>query len=227
MTFIKNLLVLVSAIVIVLIAAFLLKMGVDNIVLGLTFLIPTGVLILMIEDFWRKMVDEELRKKQTWQYYVGMLLILSSVVSFLWLSQGSTEKEVLIRLAITIFLGGLGFGWESIFYSKSVRTPEQFQEALGAKENNRWRKISKMATAQGKEKAIRWFADFLKYRVSGNSLGGDLRLEHPIAVYRDTPLTLTELLALTPSDEEATEVNAMIERTRAYIEKLVSQIEKE
>jgi hypothetical protein len=40
-------------------------------------------------------------------------------------------------------------------------------------------------------------------------------------------LTLTELLALTPSDEEATEVNAMIERTRAYIEKLVSQIEKE
>ncbi len=227
MTFIKNLLVIVSAIIIILIDNLLAKTGIDEIVLGLVNLLMMGALILLLEDFWRKISNSELRKKQTWQYYFGMLLIFLSIISFRWMTRGSTQEEVLIRSAITIFLVGLGYGWESIFYAKSIRTPEELQGALGAKENNRWRKISKMATAAGKEKAVRFFNDFLKYRVVGNSLSGDLRLEHPIALYKGVPVTLTELLAITPTEEEAAEVQESIERTRAYIEKLVSQIEKE
>ena len=222
MTFIKNLLSLLSIIAFLLIGSYLQKIDFAVIVIGLAYLIPGGVMVLIAEDFWRKVLCKETRKLQTWQYFFGMLLMLFSVQSWLWFINAKDEKELFTRLGITFFLAVLGLFWDEIFYKRSVIPKETM---VSARENKRWRKARAMGIKAGAEGALRIWGDFLKYRLVGNHLDGAIRLEQPIAAYKDVPMTLSELLAVEPQNQEDAQlVEHLRSKMTAYLQNLAGEI---
>lgn len=219
-TFAKNLCVMVAALAIVLIAAYLRRVEPYWVEIGLTFLLPFGVVVLVLEDFFRKRQEDKIRpegarRKANLEHVVGMFLIWGSITAFFWASQGVTYVEMYQRLALTFFSTALVIANYSILYPRSLKS-------AGELEQERWRKIRpgiiKLAQTDrvAAEKRIH---RFLRYACVGNRLDGDLDLRRPIALYEKKPITYAKALSFPNEDGHLTDLLANFEN---YIKSLFS-----
>lgn len=214
MTFKKNLLVMVSAILLVLVMAWLVRMPRDVLVYGLTMTIAAVAVALAIEDLWRKMFNG--RDDLTWQYFVGFGLVLLGVLSFLWASESVEVAEMILRLGVAAFFGALGGFWFYGPYKTSVTDAE-------GREAGHWErvahKVEKAKTAEAKAKIL---AKNLRYRLAGDALGGSLVFDKPLAYYEGECMTLSEAQAVAGEDEAIATIR---ERAERYINALLKEDE--
>lgn len=222
MSFRKNIFTVLSGMVLVLAGAWLLDLPMDWIILGIVFFIPGAVAILLIRDFFDKMIDKELRPKLTWQYYFGSLLVALSVIAWLWFIKSATDKEFYVRMGVTFFLACMGAFWDNFFYAKSVAGPGEKESQARDRENNRWRKIRKMAAKKGKKGALPILGAYLKYRTVGNDYNGDLLFDSPIATWNGKPITHEELRGM--PDDKTGKLQSMIQVFDEYLVLLTANL---
>ena len=127
MSFKKNLFTVLLATFLVLIGCWLVGIEPIKIVDGMTLVIATMVMTLLIEDFWRKALME--KELLTWQYFVGAALVSGSVLAWLWTIESFTIQEMVVRLVATFLLAGMGGIWMAIPYRNSVQ-PRDERDAI-------------------------------------------------------------------------------------------------
>jgi hypothetical protein len=189
MTFRKNLFVMLSAVVLVVIGALLMDIRMPQIVDGLTLVIPTVAMALLIEDLWRKILTA--REKLTWQYFLGEVFVVGSGLAWLWASTSTDMKSMGIRLGVVFFLGLLGGIWFALCYHPSVQSPEE-------REQEKWARFRAKIKKADKADAFKTLAGVLRFRLLGDDLSGDLDFDRPLAVYHEELLTYEEAMAAEP-----------------------------
>lgn len=214
MTFKKNFLVLLVAVVLVLTGSYLLGISRSVIVDGMTLVIATVSLALLLEDFWRKMLED--RDKLTWEYFVGAALVVGSIVAFLWASQSVETKEMVARLGVTFFLGGLGGFWFSAVYKKSTQSQQTRDESIWAKTR---KKIPKIKDRDRLQKTL---YKALRYRLVSDRIDGDLDPDRPLIRWKQELLTYEEALSKDePPDSGFCDIR---DRAGVYIKMLADQM---
>lgn len=211
-SFKKNLLVLLTAMLIALAGAYLVRLNRSTIVDGITFAIPIVAMSLILEDFYRKLFTDKM--KITWEYPVGALLVFAAILSFFWAAESVTNKDMLVRLGTCTFLCIMGIIWLFIPYKNSILS---FEES----ESRRWernkKRISKASTAEEKTSIL---FQTLRYRLIGDSLDGDLDFERPLAVYSEQCMTYMELLDC--KEEDACPKASVVNAAGEYVWSLVA-----
>lgn len=192
MTFRKNLFVLLSSVFLAVIGALLMRIDMMTIIDGLTLVIPTVAMALLIEDLWRKLLND--REKLTWQYFLGEVFVIGAGLSWFWASQASTLKEVIIRLSVVFLLGVLGGVWFALCYHPSVQSTEE-------REQEKWAKYRRKIAAGTKADAFKTLSAILRYRLCDDSIAGDIDFNRPLAVYAQQFMTYEEVMAAEPDGE--------------------------
>lgn len=192
MTFRKNLFVLLSSVFLAVIGAMLMRIDMMTIIDGLTLVIPTVAMALLIEDLWRKLLND--REKLTWQYFLGELFVIGAGMAWFWASQAVTLKEVIIRLAVVFLLGVLGGVWFALCYHPSVQSTEE-------REQEKWSKFRRKIEKGTKADALKTLSGILRYRILADDLAGDLDFNRPLAVYHEQFMTYEEAMAADPDGE--------------------------
>ena len=211
MSFRKNLFVLLSSVFVTVIGALLMRLSMAAIVDFATLVIPTVVAALLIEDLWRKLLED--REKLTWQYFVGEVLVTGAILTWMWASTSVTIKQMVIRLVITFFLGVFGYLWFRLAYFPSTQTAE-------GREQHRWEKFQKKIIEADRDEAFRLVSNVLRFRLSDDSVRGGLDFDRPIGVYQEQILTYEELLS---AEDDGTDSLSVIQAAaHEYLAKLVS-----
>lgn len=210
-SFKKNLFTVILAITLVLIGSWLVGIPRSVIIDGMTLVIATMVMTLMIEDFWRKMLTS--RELLTWQYFVGALIISGSVMAWLWASESTTTQEMAIRLAVTFLCGGLGGVWMAIPYRTSVEPEKPKEDRYVAREQKKWSKWRQKIEKSAPEDKIRHLGSHLRFYLVGNTIGGDLDIARPLCLVKDELLTLDEM------KEQAVDIE-QVKRVETYLASL-------
>lgn len=213
MTFKKNLFTLVTAVFLAVMGAWLVGIGVAEIISGLTLVIPTIVMALLIEDLFRKLLGA--REKLTWQYFLGDLFVIGSILVWFYASKSVTVKEMVVRLISVFLLGLLGGVWFKFIYRDSIAED-------GEKEQARWAKYRAKVTAAGATEGYKVLACTLRYRVVGDSLNGALDLDRPLALYSEQLMTLEELIGA--ADDGSGNHQIVLDDATNYIKKLVANL---
>jgi hypothetical protein len=211
MSFKKNLLSLVTVILLVFICAFLAKLDTYDLVVGLTFGVAFGITFLSVEDLWRKVFSD--KKLITWQYSLGVVIVLTSVFAFFMASQGTTFLEVAMWLGAVFSIAVLGSVWFNTKYKKSITNPEELYQ-------NHWHKISKKAKKFSQEEAKKLLYNTLRYHIIGDTLDGDMDITRPLVEKNGKHLTYAELSAMELSSSDITLQIAI----QSYIEKLTMSL---
>lgn len=214
MTFKKNLFVLLSSVFLAVIGALLVGIEFDVLISGLTLVIPTVVMALLIEDLWRKLLGA--REKLTWQYFIGEAFIIGSVLTFFWASKSDSVKSCLLRLLSVFLFGVLGGIWTKFIYRPSTQTyEERAQES--------WAKFRRKAKKSTKEEGTKLLNNSLRFRLVGDNLDGDLDFERPLGIFNEQCMTYEELCG---SDDDGTGNLGTVQRAAyEYIQALVSSLE--
>lgn len=194
MSFKKNLFTIVVAIILVLMGTWLVGIPRNAVINGMTLVIATMVMTLMLEDFWRKVLSDS--ALVTWQYILGMLFVSGSVLGWLWASESVTTKEMVVRLSAT-FLVAIASGL--IFYgpyrvSVGNGPTEEDAETVAQKKLekkfDRWRgKIAKSDAVD----ALEILRDRLAFALVGDTLGGDLDFQRPLGMVDGEPVSYNKL----------------------------------
>lgn len=213
MTFRKNLFVLLSSVFLAVIGAMLMRIDMMTIVDGLTLVIPTVAMALLIEDLWRKLLND--REKLTWQYFLGEVFVIGSGLSWFWAAQAATLKEVIIRLSVVFLLGVLGGVWFALCYHPSVQSTEE-------REQEKWAKYRRKIEAGTKADAFKTLAGLLRYRLLGDTLSGDLDFTRPLAVYADQFMTYDEVLGA--DDDQTGTLGAVRDAAHEYLQALTRDL---
>lgn len=206
-TFLKDFRVLVTAGLIVMIAAYLRRVEPLWIEIGVTFLLPTAIVILVLEDFYRKRDEDKVReqgvaRKANLQYVGGMFLLALVIVAWFWSSQSVTQMEMYKRLALTFFSIVLVSAWFGVVYDRSLKTQAELIQA-------RWRKIRPGIIKLAKKDPVRAekrLHRYLRYALVGDSLDGDLDLPRPLALCEDKPITYAKLSSWSNDDGRLTDL---------------------
>ena len=188
MTFKKNLFVLLSSVFLATVGALLVGVETQKLLEGLTLVIPTVAMALLIEDLWRKLLTD--REKLTWQYFLGEMFVIGSGLTWFWASKSTNVKEMVYRLIAVFLLGILGGVWFKLVYHNSVQTFEE-------KEQDKWDKLRPKVKASSKEEAVKILAYNLRYHLFDDSLDGILEIEKPLAFYNDQFMTFEEIYGAT------------------------------
>lgn len=196
MSFKKNLFTVILATVLVLIGCWLVGIPRPAIINGMTLVLATMVMTLLIEDFWRKALTA--KELLTWQYFIGAALISASVLAWLWASESVTNEEMVIRLVATFLSGGLGGIWMAIPYTNSVR-PREDRDAekvlkIRDKQSRAWERWVKKIEKAKPEDRKRYLGAHLRFHLVGDTSGGALDFTRPLAVVDEKALTLDEMV---------------------------------
>lgn len=208
MTFKKNLFTIIVAIVLVLLGTWLVNIPRDVIVNGMTLVIATMIMTLMLEDFWRKMMHDS--ALVTWQYVLGMLFVGGSVLGWLWASESITTKEMVIRLGVT-FLGAAASGF--IFYGPykvSVGEgpdSEQRQDAAQRKLSKQWARWKNKIAKSNPVDAHTLLRDRLRWFIVGDTIDGDLDYNRPFGLVDGVPCTYNELRSVGYDETKLDEID--------------------
>jgi hypothetical protein len=196
MSFKKNLFTVLLAIVLVLLGCWLVGIERGAIIDGMTLVIATMVMTLLIEDFWRKALTT--KELLTWQYFIGALLISGSVMAWLWASESTATQDMVVRLVATFLSGGLGGIWMAIPYRRSVEPEEDREDArverYQAREEKKWLKWYEKIKKATPEDALNYLGAHLRFHPLGDNLDGPLDFAQPIAVVDEKVLTYEELV---------------------------------
>lgn len=215
MTFKKNLFVLLSSVVLVVIGALLMRIDAMTIVDGLTLVVPTVAMALLIEDLWRKLLND--REKLTWQYFLGEVFVVGAGLSWFWASQAYLLKEVSIRLVVVFLLGILGGIWFALCYHPSVQSTEE-------REQEKWGRYRAKIATSTKADAFRILSSCLRYRLRPDNLTGDLDFDRPLAVYDKQLMTYEEIMATGPTEGDVVALNATQATAHEYLQTLVCNL---
>lgn len=215
MTFRKNLFTLLTAVFLAVTGAWLMKIEVAELVSGLTLVIPTVILALLIEDLFRKLLGE--REKLTWQYFLGEMFIIGSTLSWFWASTSITMKELIIRLVTTFLLAGIGMLWFNIVYRGSTQTIEEKQQA-------KWARLRTKIKASTKEEGYKILSGILRYRMDNNTLSGNIDFTSPLAPYDNQFMTYEEIMA-EENDDGSGNLQMVRESASKYIQDLTRELE--
>lgn len=214
MTFRKNLFVLLSAVFLAVVGALLMHIEMAVIIDGMTLVIPTVTAALLIEDLWRKLLED--REKLTWQYFLGDLIVVGAILSWFWASTSTSMKQMMIRLAATFLSGVLGYLWFRFSYRPSTQTAAD-------KEDQRWERFRKKVIEEGdRDDRFRLVSSVLRFRLVDDCLGGDLDFTRPIGIYQDQALTYEELLSA--EDDETGSLPVIQAAAHEYLAKLVDSL---
>lgn len=213
-TFLKNLFVLLSAVFLAIIGALLMHIKAAVIVDGMTLVVPTIIAALTIEDLWRKLLEN--RELLTWQYFFGDLLISGAVLCWFWASSSVSVKQMVIRLVVTFLSGLLSYLWFAFGYYPSTQTAAD-------KEEQRWEKYRKKIVEESeRDDRFRLVSSVLRFRVVGDTLGGDLDFDRPIGIYQEQAFTYEELLSA--EDDETGSLPVIQAAAHEYLAKLVDAL---
>lgn len=208
MSFKKNLFTVILAIVLVLLGCWLVGIERSAIIDGMTLVIATMVMTLLIEDFWRKALTA--KELLTWQYFIGALIISGSVMAWLWSSESTTTQEMAVRLTATFLSGGLGGIWMAIPYRRSVEPEEEREEArvdkFQAREEKKWLKWSEKIKKATPEDALTYLGSHLRFGLAGNTIDGTLDFTRPLAVVDEKVLTYDEMVKAGVSASQTNQV---------------------
>ena len=205
-SFRKNLEVTLMSFLTVAIYGYLKKLDIAVMVDLMTILLIFSVLNLIYEDVCRKGLFKDTRAKQTWQYYAGLAFIWVANLAFADAFVAISMRSMWIRLACSFLLLVLGAVWFGTAYPRSLRSDDERTELDIQRQRadmQRWwkgvaRKIVKEKNPEEKKKRL----DLnLRYRLSGDVLGGDLDFSRPLAVVGSEALTHEELQAVRPVTE--------------------------
>lgn len=192
-SFKKNFLTVGLAILLVLAGSWLVGVPQHKLVDGMTLVIATMVMTLVLEDFWRKALTQ--KELLSWQYFVGMLIMSSSVLAWLWASESYTNKEMVIRLAATFLFGGLGAWWVAIPYRRSVTTTEEQEqrraEAFKEKEAKKWKRWQRKIKEADLDDAIDYLHAHLRFALIDDNLDSLLDFSRPLIVVSEDESVLT------------------------------------
>lgn len=217
MTFKKNVFVLLSSVGLVLIGAWLVGLSRTALVDGMTLVLATVTMALLIEDLWRKLLGD--REKLTWEYFVGFLIVALAIVAFLWASLSVNNKEMFTRLGVVFLLSVMGGIWLHAKYKKSVQDIEE-------REQEKWEKQrKKIAKTKTKEQVSKILNKSLRYRLVGDHITGDLDLDRPLAIYRQEGLTYEEICAVDEDESDNQNLSDVRRSAGEYIQSLVNQVE--
>ena len=177
MTFRKNLIVMLIAIALVLVASYFIGVPRTMLVDGITLSIAIVALTLLINDCISKYVEKS--DLITWEYAVGIVLVLGSIVSFLWAAESVTNQEMFVRLGITTFLCFVGGVWFYIPYAQSV-------EAIETSEKRIWTKVqSKLAKLKDPKEAEALLFQTLRYYLVDDDISSNIDVSRPLIILDD------------------------------------------
>lgn len=220
----KNLLSVLTALALVSLAAWLVRLPIVTSLDLLTLVLPTTVLALAIEDMWRKALCQCSRQSLTWQYYVMIALIPICIIAWFWAYKAVTVASMLIRLGVTLGLVALDLAWHKGIYKKSILTAAQ-------KAQHAWAKYRRKLATWDKEHVSSFLSEWLRYRLIGNSLDGDLDISIPLCSIDGRAMTLKELTLLHDTyidgGKDVTDIAIAGQQASEYIKALTSGLSKE
>jgi len=219
----KNLLVLVTSVLLVLIGAWLVRMPRDVLIYSICIMVAVVPMSLMIEDLWRKMFDG--KDNLTWQYFVGTAIVFLSVLAWLWTVESVTMQELWLRLGVCAFSGALASYWFYGPYERSLNHDGEKTAGDRAEEREarRWERVKKkVKKIKGSESKAKVIAKNLRYRLTGDTLDGGLVFDKPLAFFEGKCLSLSEV-GQVKSDNEDDPINGIKERAERYINALIKE----
>ena len=222
MSFKKNLFTVILAVTLVLIGSWLVGLPKSVLIDGMTLVIATMVMTLLIEDFWRKALTA--KELLTWEYFAGFAIISGAVMAWLWTSESSTTQEMAVRLTATFLSAGLGGIWMALPYRLSIQGEDEQQgtkaEKYEAREQKKWKRWQTKISKATKEDAIRYFGSNLRFHLIGNSYLGDLDFSQPLIQVGE------EIYTYEQAEKEGVDIN-LVAQARDYIIDLVNGRETE
>jgi len=212
-TFLKNLFVMASAFVIIISALYLFRTPWAVAVIAITYGIAFCALVVLLEDAWRKITDEG--EKLSWQYFVGVVMVIGSIVAFLWASESKENLDMILRLSLAVFLGGLGGFWFHGPYARSLCDGEELEQ-------QKWKRVQKkLDKAKTADTARAIIYKSLRYRLVGDNCNNSLNSGSPLAEYQDKFLTYNELVSL---EDESNDYQIAMRKASDYIELLMQRL---
>lgn len=222
-TFIKNALVVIISLALTVVLASLAGVAAYELLWGLTLMLAYGVIVLVLEDLGRKVFTA--KEDLTWQYFVGVLLILISVALYLWMAGSEVWLDLFCRGAVfagACVITGL---WFHFCYRGSLMSPQEKEERVLARAKSAIERVKDKEGAH--EEAASILYNNLRYRLVGDSLDGDIDIEAPLAVYNDTPMTYVELMAAAEkSDADQDSIVQLKQTISNYVDTLLQGFSK-
>ncbi len=179
-----------------------------DVIAQMTSAVAVVALTLVLEDFYKKVLQEETRKKLLRPvYFAGSVTVILAILAFWWASDAVILKDMIMRLGLMLFLSLLGCFWLLLRYPKSATSFEEYERA-------RWDKIKpSLHKKRNAEEVYETLRKTLLFRLSGDSPDGDLDFGIPLAIHDDKVLTLAQLEKLEQTEDVAEKTDA----TRRYL----------
>lgn len=194
MSFKKNLATVIVAILLVLLGSWIVEIPANALIDGMTLVVATMVITLLLEDMWRKGFTD--RSLLTWEFYMGAMIIAGSVLMWLWASVAQTMTDAIIRLVATFLSAVLGGWWMASPYKRSVQTDDDRAQELADRydsaERKRWRRWKKKISHSTREDSRVLLADRLRYCLTNDSLSGNLDFARPLCMIDGKALSYNE-----------------------------------
>ena len=129
MTFKKNLYVTLICVVAVFIGALVVGLPREHIAYGTAFMIAAAALVLLVNDVITKKTVEH--QKLNWEYSLGVFIAAMAIIPYLWAVGAVTNLDFVVRLGLTVFLGGMGCVWFYKPYKASLEPIEVRFRTIG------------------------------------------------------------------------------------------------
>lgn len=209
-TFLRNVYVVVIALIIMGVFWYFTKTPQFAWVSGLFNCVAYAGLVLAIKDIIDKACTD--RKLLTLKYMGGMTLVFAGIGVFVWALKFTGNLDFYLRLGLAAFLGSLGYVW---FNYKGLPVKDRSQ--------SRWERVQKkVLQAKTTESARKNLYKNLKFCLANNDISSGLDLDRPLAEYKGKNLTCEDLMK---NKDEG--ISQMREDAINYIESLVSQLDIE
>jgi len=170
----KNVLQKMSVIAIALLVTFLLalvsKVSIIELANSITLMFIVACIVLVSDDFFYKLYNN--RKIITKDYVIGESIYLASIFTFALSFFAGTMTATIVWLSVSVVSFTGAISWTYYAYKNPKWTAEEIEEI-------KWNELRKNFAFMDKERCKVEISKFLRFKLEGNSIEGNIDVAHP------------------------------------------------
>jgi hypothetical protein len=163
-----------SVIAIALLVTFLLalvsKVSIIELANSITLMFIVACIVLVSDDFFYKLYNN--RKIITKDYVIGESIYLASIFTFALSFFAGTMTATIVWLSVSVVSFTGAISWTYYAYKNPKWTAEEIEEI-------KWNELRKNFAFMDKERCKVEISKFLRFKLEGNSIEGNIDVAHP------------------------------------------------
>lgn len=205
--------VIVIALLVTLLLAFISKISIFEVINSLTLMFIVACLVLVSDDFFYKLYNN--RKLITKDYVLGEVIYITSISAFALSFFAGTNKITAIWFSISLLSFFVAIGWTYYAYKNPKWTAEEIEEI-------KWNELRRNIPFMEKERLKKELTRFLRFRLEGDSIEGGIDTSRPFD--DESFCTLQELKTLNAKPQLVFATNQYLD---TIVDKFYASVKKE